>query len=372
MRSTTGAHYLALDHVRALAAFLVVAWHFTHKSTGYPVPFEGAPLLPFAIIDEGHTGVALFMTLSGYLFAKLIGDRQIRIGAFLMNRALRLLPLLVFVICVVGVLEYLEGDSMLTYARRIAGGVLLPNLPNGGWSITVEAHFYVLLPLMLWSVRESKWLMLCLVLGAVATRALVFPNILLDQKLAYETIIGRFDQFALGMLMFYARHRIAGRHALAAIVAAAFLTFYWWFDSAGGFMQLGRHPSQSQVWVILPTLEGAAYGLLIAWYDGSFSPRPTEASRLLARFGELSYSIYLLHFFFVWHAADFVHRHVMDISNFYVALAWSAVFFGLMYVPAALSYRFIEKPALKLRRPYIVRAPAPEARGGADSAALVR
>ena len=54
---------------------MVFAWHFTHAG-GYPVPLEYSPnAFPLAIFDEGHTGVALFMTLSGYLFAKLLDGK---------------------------------------------------------------------------------------------------------------------------------------------------------------------------------------------------------------------------------------------------------------------------------------------------------
>ncbi len=59
--------------MRALAAFLVFSWHFTHGRESWPIPFGYAPsIFLLAPLDEGHTGVALFMTLSGYLFAKLV------------------------------------------------------------------------------------------------------------------------------------------------------------------------------------------------------------------------------------------------------------------------------------------------------------
>src|SRR5438045_2490287 len=103
MRSSGGEHYLALDHVRAVAAFLVFAWHFIHGTGGSPVSFEYVPqLFLFAPVDEGHTGVALFMTLSGYLFAKLLDGKTINFPAFLWNRTLRLAPLLLLVIALVG------------------------------------------------------------------------------------------------------------------------------------------------------------------------------------------------------------------------------------------------------------------------------
>jgi peptidoglycan/LPS O-acetylase OafA/YrhL len=233
--------------------------------------------------------------------------------------------------------------------------VLLPTLPNGGWSITAEAHFYVLLPLLLWMLRRSKMLMVGALLIAIVVRAVILVKAGQVQTYAYPTIIGRFDQFALGILFFHLRTSVQGRHALAACAGGAFLSFYWLFDRAGGYYQLGGFPSASPLWVVMPTIEGVAYALLIAWYDSSFRHSTSRISRLVARFGELSYSIYLLHFFFVAAAADFVHRHIMDISNFYAAAAWAAVFFVLMYVPAALSFRFIEMPALRLRRPYLLQ-----------------
>ena len=111
MRSSTGAYYVGLDHLRALAALLVFEWHFIHAQA---VPFEYVPrFFPAAIIDEGHCGVALFMCLSGYLFAKLLNGKQINYSGFIWNRFVRLAPLLVFVILIAGLA--LHRNDMLEY-----------------------------------------------------------------------------------------------------------------------------------------------------------------------------------------------------------------------------------------------------------------
>src|SRR5713101_82250 len=95
MRSTEGIYFSRLDHVRAVAVYLVFVWHFLHMTPSFPVPYNSAPMFPFALLDEGHTGVALFMTLSGYLFAKLVGHRGIDFPSFLWRRAVRPAPLLI-------------------------------------------------------------------------------------------------------------------------------------------------------------------------------------------------------------------------------------------------------------------------------------
>ena len=92
MKSSTGIYYQALDHNRAVAVFVVFIWHLNHFDQGQ----LASPLVfPFSFFTEGHTGVAIFMVLSGYMFAKLLGDKQINYPVFLYNRGLRLLPLLV-------------------------------------------------------------------------------------------------------------------------------------------------------------------------------------------------------------------------------------------------------------------------------------
>lgn len=353
MKSTTGEHYVALDHLRALAAFLVFTWHFTHATNGFPVPFEFVPAIPpFALLDEGQTGVALFMTLSGYLFAKLLDGKRIIYSAFIWNRALRLLPLLAFVILVDAYRKIHAGESLLGYAYWTIRGVLLPALPNGGWSITVEFHFYLLLPLLLWMLRKSALLPLGVVAAAITLRWYLHLINGEVQGLGYWTIVGRIDQFVLGIVAFHARARICARPGVVVAVLLAFVGLYWYFDFLGGFYKYGAYPSPSRLWIVLPTLEAVAYSTLIAWYDTTFRSTSSVISKVIGRVGEYSYSIYLLHFFFVFAAAKYIHENIMDLSNFYVACVWAFAMFLLMVPIAYLSFRFIEAPFLRYRKRY--------------------
>lgn len=354
MKSSTGVHYLALDQIRALAAFMVFAWHFLHASNGYPVPFEGVPtVFPLALLDEGHTGVALFMGLSGYLFAKLLDGRRLHYGWFLWNRAVRLLPLLIVVLTLVAVTKWWAGEKLIYFFRAIYLGVLYPTLPSGGWSITVEFHFYLLLPLFLALQARCVWGLWLVLLAAIALRLGLWLERGEIHSLAYWTLVGRVDQFLLGILAYRSRHWLTGRHGLAITLLLLFAGFYAWFDWLGGFYQMPSYPSPSLIWVFLPTLEGLAWGVLIAWYDSSFRPPDRGISGVVARIGAYSYSIYLFHFFIVFRAADWVHRYIMDISNTYVALPWALLGFVLMWPVGYWSFRFIEAPFLRWRRRYL-------------------
>jgi peptidoglycan/LPS O-acetylase OafA/YrhL len=144
VRSTSGQYYEKLDHVRAVACYLVFIWHFSHGGNGRPVPFGYAPtVFPLALIDEGHIGVAVFMCLSGYLFAKILNGAAISYGRFIWNRFVRLAPLLAFVSIIDGFQYIHSGWTTFTYIRYWMAGAIVPERwPNNGWSLAIEAHFY--------------------------------------------------------------------------------------------------------------------------------------------------------------------------------------------------------------------------------------
>jgi len=356
MKSSSGQYYLGLDHVRALAAFMVFSWHFIDIHQGQNAP---PPIFPLTFLTEGHTGVALFMTLSGYLFAKLLDGKDINYFSFIWNRTLRLLPLLFVVILIVGVRDYFDkGLNIVDYLQRIAKGLIFPTLPNGGWSITVEFHFYLLLPFLLFCSNRSKYSFILFLGAAIAVRYFLF--VFSEQPvgftfLSYGTIVGRVDQFILGIAAFQHRELFKNRHLLAAGIFFGFYSFFLYFDSLGGLYKNSSAPS---IWIYLTTVEGACYAALIAWYDTSFRHAPSRVSNFIALIGTYSYSIYLLHFFFFHFLAVTIERYVMDLSNIYVALIFSPVAFLVMIPLGYLSYRFIESPFLKFRTSYIRRKPS--------------
>lgn len=344
---------IKLDQLRALAAFLVFTWHFCHSSTGYPVPFGGAPrIFPFATLDEGHVGVALFMTLSGYLFASILNGKSVNYPAFLLKRGLRLFPLLMVMFALVGFEQYWQGQDVSAYVVHIIYGFITPDWPHGGWSIATELQFYLLLPFLLLISRKSVAPLVLVLLLAVGIRAFIHLMTGSVQWYAYWTLIGRIDQFLLGIIAFHYSNYARARHISFSMICTAFLVYYWWFDDAGGWMTNGGQ-STSRVWVIMPTIEGAFFGFLIAYYDKSFGDHRDVASRLIAEIGKCSYSIYILQFFYVFWAADFVNRHVILITNFYLAAIWSLIAFLLFFPVAWLSFVLIERPLMSIKIRYI-------------------
>jgi peptidoglycan/LPS O-acetylase OafA/YrhL len=353
MRASSGAYFAGLDHLRGLAAFLVFTWHFLHSTNGVPVAFGQQPaVFPLAIFDEGHCGVALFMALSGYLFAKLLDGKEVHYGWFLWNRALRLCPLLFVVLGYRTLRVAMAGGDVAGFARSLLEGLVMPTLPAGAWSITVEAHFYIVLPLILLLFRRSMGWAVAILIAALALRGLIYLETGQVFEPAYLTLAGRIDQFVLGMVFFRYREWFAGKHLLLLIGFLCYSGCYYYVDGLRVFYETACCAEADPIWIVLPTADGLFFAALIAYYD-AFSLPAGGISGLLARIGEYSYSIYLLHFFLVFKIAEFANDHLVPITNFYVALAASLAAFLLIVPLAGLSYHLVEKPALRFRRGYI-------------------
>lgn len=348
----------ALDQVRGLAVVMVFMWHgyfFLHVVSA-PSWAPPPPIFFLSLLHEGHTGVSLFLTLSGYLFSRLLADEQVRWRDFYWNRAVRLLPLFAVVVLIYGVQAQQFGSGFLliwhgwrAYFHQLVSGLWSTGWPGGGWTLALELQFYLLLPFLLWMLRHCLSLMLFILAGCLLFRACYWEINGSVQQLSYWTMVGRIDQFILGMIA--ARHfrALAGRHSLALCLACAFAFFYWCFDRAGGFYG-STLLSPGIVWVFMPLLEGLAYAVLIAWYDASFSPSRHGFSGFMAWTGQVAYSIYLWQILYFVLVCWLFRDQLPAAPGFMLGTLLVALLFLLMLPLAWLSYRWIERPFFRYRR----------------------
>jgi peptidoglycan/LPS O-acetylase OafA/YrhL len=366
MKSSTGAYFVGLDQIRCVAALLVFEWHFLHGNWDAPseaIPTGHPPLIfPFAIVDEGHCGVALFMCLSGYLFAKLLDGSKIRYASFLWNRFLRLAPLLLLTVTIEGAWHHagLFGfpSDLRNYTISLIQGVVLPTLPNGAWSITAEAHFYIMLPWILLITRPRPSNCILIIAAAITLRILIFYFAGEVENAAYFTIVGRIDQFVLGVAAFQSREIFRGKHEQVFWSFLAFSAFYWYFASLGGERGTPEYPSQSPIWIILPTAEALFFSMLIAYYDTTFKPSETGISGLIAKAGAYSYSIYLLHSFYVFKMSA-TFAGLFPNAGFYLTALVGVIIFAGAGLAGHYTFRYIERPFLRFRKPYIIQTQQP-------------
>jgi peptidoglycan/LPS O-acetylase OafA/YrhL len=163
-------HRRDLDGLRAIAALLVLGFHFDIK-----------PLWLGGWIG-GWLGVGLFFGLSGYLITTLLVRERERTGridipAFWLRRFARVVPAAILPAVYVLTAEWLFTGSPASFAWLLPWSNLIMTNGNLGhyWSISIELQFYLVIPLVVVLYRPSPWAFL---VGAYALTFLFPPDVL--------------------------------------------------------------------------------------------------------------------------------------------------------------------------------------------------
>jgi peptidoglycan/LPS O-acetylase OafA/YrhL len=369
MQSPNRVYVRELDELRGIAAMLVFVYHSLHNGlstvgrTGWIV--DGPPL--FFVLAEGHTGVSLFMVLSGFVLASGVLGRSVNYSQFMKNRALRILPLMVFVL-----IFGLYGSEGFDLGRALAPFIFLANTPlrfedathlsGTVWTISVEFQFYLIAPFLFAFVSREGFRFLgpAIVLLLLFRLIVVYPHLQSPAKLQYilhYSIVGRLGQFLIGVALAYIWQGVAisdrtrrWGFAVLALSATGMGVVLYGLNASGGFYSW-------RVWrLVLPEVEGLLWAGVIAGY---VIARPTShLGRLLASVGVLSYSIYLLHWplqVIFWRLYRALGLDL--VASFSGVLVLTLVILApAVLAMAALSYHCIERPFLALRGRYVPAA----------------
>jgi peptidoglycan/LPS O-acetylase OafA/YrhL len=376
MRSSNRTYLASVDHIRAFAAILIVFYHGAQLLTaqiGQNRAYAGdADWLysrnPIAtVIFEGHTAVALFMVLSGFIFTIGTLGHEVSFPKFMTNRLLRIYPLFLLLL-LIGAAANPGAVSVAGLLQLIAGLGNLPGSMNLGpvsgmfWAIAVEMQFYLLFPLLnRLLTRFGVPTFARLLAAVVVVRALVWA---VSQShdvyhMLYLNLAGRIDQFMLGMIgaWLFVRHgkRFRGWWKVAVSVTLV-VAALWAFNQAHGFA------STSAWWLAWIDVEGGGWTLVILTYVATC--RATNiAARAAAKVGELSYSIYLLHFVVLNVIID--HRWFPQVSGLSAPanalLVTGVVLLPLVLTISVVTYYGVEQPFLRLRVKYLLPAPPEKA-----------
>ena len=356
MKSRNIRYIPELDHLRFLAALLVFGFHFFHYNVGQWTSYPDKPFL--GLIIEGHTGVSLFFVLSGFIFMTIALENEgIDYASFLRNRLLRIAPLFltIFVVAVsIGRDRFEATDLFYLFVTNIGDAPTSWHFSTGpAWSISVEFLFYLAFPFLAASAKEQgpsyllKAIALLLVvkLGAY----LATDN---SRHMLYSTLVGRFDQFLIGMLaaIFYRRKKaMLERFGKHVFLFAALLVFLGAAVQARWLSFLSLEPKQP-LGVVWGSLEASIWaGFVVAYLAAQFR-FPRLVAFGLMRGGEWSFSLYM------WHAMIiFIANQMFGMigGTGAWAIATNALFvLGIAIIFSGVSYAVIEKPFLEMRKKY--------------------
>lgn len=368
MKSSNQLYIPGIDHLRAFAAFLVVCYHCIHS--GNLVSQAHVPgFVPLSLLEEGHTGVALFITITGFIFTTIIGVRQVDYARFLYNRFLRIFPLLfvlsLFAAFVTEGIQDADPLATLKFFNLFGGGTYW-----GTWTLVVEFQFYLFFPVFFQHFRDAmpgsrqKYLpFLGMILLALCFRLIFWSQQGNMQDVGYWTIFGRIDQFMLGvmaclLLKDLDAAALAQKQWLGPVLVIGSLVLlimiYHAFNQRLLFVT--EPPSSSLWWLVLPTVEGLLYGgLLLGWVllSREWSGKVSQA---FAYLGAISYSTYLVHFGVLLLVLQLVARLDLQFSDdvfTHKLLMGVLLVYPLTLLFSVLTYELVEKPFFRRRVSYI-------------------
>ncbi len=354
-----------LDVLRFLA-FLAVFLHHAlprdaalYTSSGIPAVLSGWLV---TAKEAGAYGVDLFFVLSAYLITELLfrehaNRGSFSISAFYARRALRIWPLyFTFLAITVFVVPGILPDDgfgtlyIVSFALFFGNWVCAANgLPfsvaSPLWSISVEEQFYIFWPplMRLAGINRVKQLAIGLLLLALATRVVLAASAV-EHPAVWCNTVARLDSIALGALLAAVLSgRIPRINSFVRLLLGAVGVLL--------FLLVGKYLGQdgpSSVLTYLATAS-ASVMLLIAVLrkDAQFLlQRPFS---WLVYLGRISYGLYVFHLLGLALIAKVV------VVNLGITLSFESrvlLSFGLTVLLAAVSYRWLEQPFLRLKKRY--------------------
>lgn len=380
MRSSNREYLASVDHVRAVAAILIVLYHggqlfsamIRHNSGFDPSRdwlYSRNPLM--TTIFEGHTAVALFMVLSGFIFTVGTLGHEVSFRRFMTNRLLRIYPLFLL-LTLLGIAANPNGFELSGFLQLVGGLGNLPGAMNLGpisamfWAVAIEMQFYLLFPLLNSILNRFGATMLARLFTAIIVlRILVWATSRTHNvfTMLYLNLAGRLDQFLLGMfaawLFVRYQNRFRGWWKVGVSLGLA-VGMLWALNQVHGF---ASNAPWRLAWV---DVEGGVWALAILTYAATCRST-NRLSRVTAKVGELSYSMYLIHFMLL---AALIQRRVWiqidglsPVAN--ALLTTTVVLLPLVIGISVVTYFGVEQPFLGMRVKYILPADPLETPTGA-------
>lgn len=354
-----------LDHLRCFAALLVIFYHGLHligQHILYDGPFSFEHWFyanePFsAFIIEGHTAVAFFLVLSGFIFTVGAYQKNIVYRQYIRNRLLRIYPLFLIYIFI-GISAHPESFDFIGFVQTLAGlanasnALNVPPYSSMFWAVAIEWQFYLLFPLLLLLLNKNGvGALVGLILVACVFRSMAYLEGANPRDLSYWTMAGRIDQFLIGMIagVFYRHREPLGPSwkYLFPLAGMGLLAMTYAFNKLGGW------PLVHWFKLFWPTAEALVWAFFILCYIAFSTIIPRWIARILTALGTISYSIYLVHMIVI----EIVLRknwllQIGAIPERIAVVNTLLVVLPLVLVISALTYRFVEKPFLEMRVRY--------------------
>jgi peptidoglycan/LPS O-acetylase OafA/YrhL len=340
-RATQRGYIATLDGWRAIAIGLVISSHsipMLQNNGSRPA------LLLATLFEHQGYGVDIFFALSGFLITTLLLRERSRTGSislkrFYVRRFFRIIPPIVcylasfYILLQTGIIAAASGHDFLgslLFARNYVYGSWYT---GHFWSLSIEEHFYAVIPVLILFRRPHALLTTCLglIAACIAIRAFEFSNEAWFEPLPQFRTENRVDGLLWGSIVAQLCQR-------PAVLGWLRKTLTWWkvltllIATIACLIVFDDHATRRTIaaavlpWIIWYTVENptGVFGLILE-------------SSLFKALGRISYSLYIWQMMFLVPGT----RSLGPFQDFPLNLIAS-------FVLAYLSFRWVEAPMIRI------------------------
>ena len=338
MTNKNTAHVPSLDGVRAIAALMVMFFHFFQNLT----PNNTVVSFLKTLSSFGQTGVSLFFVLSGFLITRILireKNSAFFFRNFYLRRTLRIFPLYyLYLILVFIIIPLFNHHQLPALSKQIYHWVYLQDFaitfnwdfvgPVHFWSLAVEEHFYLFFPLIVYYLKENH---LLYAIAAILLSSLIVRFIM--NKNGYEVFyftFSRLDELSLGAILavFEAKNKITQQITYRFIylfIIIALPTMLLWFV----YSKQANEGIQVAKYLLISLSYFCIIGFIVSAPNSHFIKKALQFKPLVY-IGKISYGLYVYHglcFHYmtsVYHGSSII---MLFIGSFLFAIVVSSISF---------------------------------------------
>ncbi len=364
-----------IDSIRGVAILMVILVHTSQK-------ISGLDSITATVAKYGQMGIQLFFIASAYTLCLSAVQRENESFALLkyaLRRYFRIAPayylgLLLYVGIAAATAKLSSGEfaiparynflnilSNLTFTHGFyppANNTIVP----GGWSIGTEMAFYALFPLLFFVARNRFSVSLKSVL------VFVFAGIFLSQisllllkhegfkifnnSFIYFNILTQLPVFLLGMGYYFAKTKfhfaLNWKFNLLFFIGFTALSLYLWQVRVG------------YLFTLIPIASGISFVFLVE----IFHRFQFLNGKILIRIGQVSFSMYLLHFVFAHRITGILAPKLAGLHSSISLMLFYVLSTAFTFGFALLAEKYVEKPSIAFGKNLIKKLDAEVATNG--------